>query len=85
MVGIPLKGCRLYTNGMPCNGCAWGIINSGIVEVIVDKTWDDNNYNQWVKEAERTKIMFKEAGISVRFWEGDLINIVRYRNKSILT
>jgi len=46
MVGIPLKGCRMYTNGVPCNDCAFGVINSGIKEVVVDKEWNTNNYGR---------------------------------------
>jgi len=81
LIGVSLKGCRMYTNGIPCNNCALSIINSGISEVIVDKVWDDNNYNQWVEEAERTKVMFEEAGIKLRFWNGKLIEkIYRFRN-----
>ena len=80
MVGIPVGDCKMYTNGIPCNDCAWGIINSGISEVIVDKSWDDNNYAQWVEHAVRSKVMFKEAGVKVRFWEGELLNIHRFRS-----
>jgi deoxycytidylate deaminase len=46
MVGIPLKGCRMYTNSVPCNDCAFGVINSGIKEVVVDKEWNTNNYGR---------------------------------------
>jgi len=84
MVGIPLKGCRMYTNGIPCNDCAWEVINSGLVEVIVDKKWDNNNYGQWLEHAKRSKVMFEEAGVKLRFWEGDLVTIHRFRNGEIL-
>jgi dCMP deaminase len=80
MVGIPVKGCRMYTNGVPCNGCALMIVNSGIKKVIVDKEWDDNNYNQWIEEAERTRVMFAEAGVELEFWEGEFLSIYRYRD-----
>jgi dCMP deaminase len=80
LVGVALKGCRMYTNGIPCTNCVHAVINSGITEVIVDKAWDSNNYNQWVEQAARTRIMFEEAGVKLRFWEGDLVEICRYRN-----
>jgi len=80
LAGIPVKGCRMYTNGVPCNICMHAVLNSGITEVIVDKLWDANNYNQWKKHAERSRIAFSEAGIKLRFWEGELLNIVRFRN-----
>lgn len=80
MIGIPVKGCRMYTNGMPCNICMHAVINSGISEVIVDKSWNDGNYNQWREEAERTKVAFAEAGVKLRFWEGELVQISKWRN-----
>jgi dCMP deaminase len=81
LVGVSLKGCRMYTNGIPCNNCALSIIQAGISEVIVDKFWDENNYNQWIEEAKRTKMMFNEAGVKLRFWAGELISeIYRFRN-----
>jgi dCMP deaminase len=79
MVGIPVKGCRMYTNGVPCNDCAWGIINCGIAEVIVDKSWDDNNYAQWLEHAVRSRVMFEESGVKLRFWEGKMLDIHRFR------
>ena len=78
-VGIPLKGCILYTNGIPCNDCAFAIINAGITEVVVDKLWDNNNSTKWADHAGRTKIMFEEASIILRRWEGELINIERLK------
>jgi len=82
MMGVSIKGCRMYTNGVPCNICSPLIINSGISEVIVDKVWDDNNYAQWIEEAERTKVMLEEAGVKLRFWEGELIkDIYRFHSK----
>jgi len=83
LAGITIKGCRMYTNGVPCNICMHAVINSGIVEVIVDKRWDDSNYNQWSEQADRTRIAFEEAGIKLRYWEGDLIKISGWRNREI--
>lgn len=80
LVGIPIKGCRMYTNGIPCNMCMHAVLNSGIIEVIVDQAWDESNYNQWKKQAERSRIAFSEAGIKLRFWGGKLLNIYRFRN-----
>lgn len=83
-VGIPLKGCRMYTNGIPCTDmCAHAIIGAGIEEVIVDKVWNDKNYNQWKDQAERTKIMFAEAGVKLRYWEGEFVRINRFRDGEI--
>lgn len=82
-VGIPLNGCTMYTNGIPCNDCAFAVINAGIKKVVIDKVWDDNNYAQWKEHAERTKIMFSEAEVSLEYWSGDLIDIKRYRKGEV--
>jgi len=79
LVGIALKGCRMYTNGIPCVECTRGIINVGIKEVIVDKIWDDNNVYKWKEEAKISSVMFSEAGVKLRFWEGSLLDIYRFR------
>lgn len=80
LAGIGVKGCCMYTNGVPCDNCANIVLNAGIVEVVVDLVWDVNNYNQWLDSANRTKIKFAEAGIVLRFWEGGLMKIRRFRN-----
>jgi len=79
LVGIPLKGSRLYTNGVPCSSCALYIINSGIEEVIVDKYWNERNSELWNEHAKRSITMFKEANVKLRYWEGDLLEIKRFR------
>jgi len=79
LVGIALKGCRMYTNGIPCVECARGVINSGIKEVVVDKCWDDNNVDIWEEQAKISSTMFKEAGVKIRFYKGNLLNIHRFR------
>jgi len=80
LVGTPIKNCKLYTNGVPCSSCALIVINSGISEIIVDKYWDDLNSELWREQAERSLVMFDEAGVKVRYWIGDLLNIQRFRN-----
>lgn len=81
LVGIPLKGCRMYTNGIPCasGGCARNVINAGIKEVIVDKWWDNNNMDMWEEEAKRSLEMFKEAGVKVRYYDGGFLDIHKFR------
>jgi dCMP deaminase len=83
LLGTSLKGCRMYTNGIPCMDCARSIVQSGIKEVIVDKLWDDNNDDIWIENANRTKILFQEANIKLRFWEGLLIQITRFKRGGI--
>jgi dCMP deaminase len=84
MIGISLKGCILYTNGIPCTSCATLIINAGIKEVVVDKKWESNNSEKWIEHANRTKIMIMEANVKLRFWGGELLNIHRFCDGEIL-
>jgi dCMP deaminase len=74
-----LRGCRVYTNGIPCMDCARALVQVGIKEVIVDKVWDANNSNKWSEHAKRSIEMFQEAKINVRFWEGNLVDIYKFR------
>lgn len=74
-----LRGCRMYTNGVPCMDCARAVVQVGIKEVIVDKAWDDENADIWAENAKRSAEMFKEAGVKVRQWEGKLVKIHKFR------
>jgi len=84
LIGVSLKGCKMYTNGVPCMNCARAIVQSGIKNVIVDAEWDKNNYGQWIEEAARTKILFEEAGVKLRYWKGELLTIKRFRNGKVI-
>ena len=83
LLGTSLKGCRMYTNGIPCMDCARSVVQAGIKEVIVDKYWDDNNDDIWIENANRTKVLFQEAGVSLRYWEGELITIKRFKRGKV--
>jgi len=83
LLGTSLKGCRMYTNGIPCMDCARAVVQAGIKEVIIDKFWDDNNDDIWIENANRTKILFQEAGVSLRYWEGELISIKRFKRGKV--
>jgi len=83
LLGTSLKGCRIYTNGIPCMDCARSVVQSGIKEVIVDKYWDDNNDDIWIENAKRTKVLFQEAGVKIRYWEGQLITIKRFKRGKV--
>jgi len=79
-VGVPLKDCTLYTNGVPCTACVHGVINSGITEVVVDKTWDEgSDEGKWGPMAERTREMFQESGVKLTYWRGELVHIHKFR------
>lgn len=80
LMGVSLDDCRMYTNGIPCADCARGIIQSGIKEVIVDKAWDEGNSRKWGEEARRSLEMFEETGVGVRYYEGNFLEIYKFRN-----
>lgn len=66
-VGVPLKGCRIYVPWYPCGGCAKGIIQSGIVELIAYEP--DFSEKKWGEDFRRVVEMFAEAGVRVRYME----------------
>ncbi len=67
--GRATKGCRIYQTMYPCAHCARGLIQSGIVEVItIEPDWNDLTY---AEEFAVTREMLAEAGIKVRFMEGE--------------
>jgi len=65
-VGIPLNGCRLYTNGTPCDKCAQAIIGAGIKEVIIDLDWEEKFAQLGIVEWEQSMLAAKEMFIEAR-------------------
>jgi len=84
LTGTPLQNCRLYTNGVPCMDCARAIVQTGIKEVIVDQWWDDNNGDKWKEHAERTIQLFRESGVSIRYYSGKTLDVQPYRRGKVL-
>ena len=84
LIGTSLKGCKMYTNGVPCANCARGIIQAGIFEVIVDEKWNNLNTERWVEHSKRTIQMFKETGVKLRYWKGKLLKIEKFRRKKVI-
>jgi dCMP deaminase len=65
LVGIPLKGCRMYLPWFPCMDCARGIVQSGIAELIAYEP--DLSHPTWGTGFKNSLQLFEEAGIRVRF------------------
>jgi dCMP deaminase len=82
LMGVSLKGCKMYTNGTPCCDCTRGIIQSGIKEVIVDIKWESPDV--WGENAKRTIDMFNETGVNIRMWDGELIQINKFQRGKII-
>jgi len=79
LMGVSLKNCTMYTNGIPCMDCGRAVVQSGIKHVVVDKWWDKDNSAKWTESANRTLQMFKECEVAVKYYDGDFIDIHRYR------
>lgn len=80
LIGASLENCKMYTNGIPCMDCARAVIQSGIKEVIVDKKWNEDNSELWNEHSIRALKMFEEAGVKVRYWEGDYIELHKFKD-----
>jgi deoxycytidylate deaminase len=56
------------TCGISCADCARAIINSGISKIIL-RTGRGATNPKWQESAERSMIMFKEAGVIVEYYD----------------
>ena len=85
LMGVSLKDCVMYTNGIPCMDCARGIVQSKILEVIVDKTWDSGSSERWRENSKRTLEMFKETGVALRYHKPNFIDIKKFNDGKIFS
>lgn len=83
LIPVSLKGCRMYTNGVPCMECARGVVQCGIKEVIVDGKWGGENSEKWAENAKRSLIMFEETGVKVRYYHGRFLGIHKFRHGKV--
>lgn len=66
-VGTPLAGCTAYVDWLPCIDCARGLVQSGIVAVVVPKGIHfDDIPAQWKETFKRAFDLFALKGIPVR-------------------
>lgn len=74
MVGIPLKGCKLYLaatdgggkvwGGPPCTRCTVHVIQAGIAEVV---SWPIRDVpSRWHADIAQAELLLKEAGVRYR-------------------
>lgn len=67
--GMVLKGCTIFSNGIPCCDCARAIVQAGIKRVVVDLNWDKAQTevyaNKWAEQFIQTKALFDECGIEL--------------------
>jgi dCMP deaminase len=63
--GVPLEGCKMYTDWFPCVECARAIVQVGIKELFCrEPNWTDT---QWGESFRTSRTMLEEAAILVRF------------------
>ena len=69
--GIRLRGSTAYITGLPCTECARGLIQAGIVRVVIPS--DNISWNHPDAEHQRivTLTLFKEANVTV-----DIVSIL---------
>ena len=84
LIGVSLRDCTIYTNGIPCMDCARAIVQAGLIAVITDKQWDETNIEKWAEHAKRTLQMFNEVGISFTQWTGNIVEITKQKNSEII-
>ena len=72
--GIATEATTMFTQAIPCTDCARGIINSGIMKLVVHKQTEDlfNKHDQWISDCLLSRIMFEEAGIELQFLDEPL-------------
>jgi len=68
-VGVPLDGCIVYVDWLPCCECARAIIQSGIKKVVIDADSASSNSEElkkrWAIDQARGTKMFEEAGVEL--------------------
>jgi deoxycytidylate deaminase len=80
--GISTTGGALYTQVMPCSGCAKAIIQSKVTEVVLHRPADEYfrkcfTGSSWAKEHEYSEIMFGESGMKIR-WVDEIVDCIGY-------
>lgn len=73
--GVSTRGTTAFLSfGMPCTDCCRALIQSGIYKVVCKAGHPTGEPNEkWDAAAERSKTMFEEAGVRVRYYlEGDI-------------
>tara|TARA_R110000851_G_scaffold327964_1_gene498092 strand:+ start:4849 stop:5304 length:456 start_codon:yes stop_codon:yes gene_type:complete len=69
-IGVSTKGSAMYvTCGIPCSDCAKAIVNAGIDKVVCETAQSAKDI-RWVRHADRSLIMFEEAGVTIEYYEG---------------
>ena len=77
-LGISTLDSVLYTQACPCHECMKSIIQGGIKEIVIHKKWP-MDHAHWLKSFKISKLMAKEAEITLRYLS-DKIGVTGYLN-----
>lgn len=68
--GVSTKDSTMYMScGVACPDCARNIINAGVKKIVCRDNYNDmKNGDKWLEVGKRSLIMFKEAGVEVKYW-----------------
>lgn len=69
-----IQNATIYTNGIPCPGCARALIQTGIKTVVIDITWDKDLSQERIIESNITKDLFEDSDIKLKIWSGGIIS-----------
>lgn len=70
-MGTPLKDCRIYLPFMPCSDCARGIVQAGLIEVVLHAEHPGNGSEfSETHHHQASRAIFEEGGVAVRLWSG---------------
>jgi dCMP deaminase len=73
-IGVSTKGCTMYlTCEIPCADCARTIINAGITTIYCEPIQPQRMI--WQEHIKRSTMMFKEAGVEIRYYEQNIHTI----------
>jgi dCMP deaminase len=65
-IGVSLRGCVAYSTLHPCTRCARGLIQAGVVEIVVPSRPVPE---RWREDFEHARAMMGEAGVVLRWCE----------------
>lgn len=73
-IGVATKGTVMVCPWFACAGCARGIIQSGIKEVIGHQPTIDLTPDRWKESIEEGLYMLREGGVKYSFYEGKIFD-----------
>ena len=84
-LGVSTEDATMYTPWLPCVECSRAIIQAGIKTLVTHKTSTHNNSNpKWHESQKLATDMLEEAGVEMRYVEGELGGITIRMNGELV-